>query len=99
MIYVKDAIDLILDSLEIDNEIINLGTGKERSIKEYAQIICDYTEYNYKEIEFDPLAFEGVQSKYLMPNQLVGACNKTPLEEAIKETIDYYIRVKYEKFI
>ena len=95
LIYVKDGIDLILDSLHLDNEIINLGTGKEKSIKEYAKMICDYVGYNYEEIQFDTSAFEGVQSKYLMPSQLVGACNKTPLEEAIKETIDYYRKIKY----
>jgi len=95
LIYVKDAIDLIIDSLHLNNKIINLGTGKERSIKEYAKMICDYVEYNYEEIEFDTSAFEGVKSKYLPPNKIVGSCGKTPLEDAIKETIDYYRGIKY----
>jgi len=95
LIYVKDAIDLIIDSLHLNNEIINLGTGKERSIKEYARMICDYVEYNYEEIEFDTSAFEGVKSKYLPPNKIIGSCGKTPLEDAIKETIDYYRGIKY----
>ena len=96
LIYVKDAIDLIIGSLHLDNEIINLGTGKEHSIKEYARMICDYIEYNYEEVEFDTSAFEGVKSKYLPPNKIVGACDKTSLGNAIQETIDYYRRkVKY----
>lgn len=95
LIYVKDAIDLIIGSLQLNNKIINLGTGKERSIKEYAKMICDYVEYNYEEIEFDTSAFEGVKSKYLPPNKIVGSCGKTPLEDAIKETIDYYRGIKY----
>ena len=99
LIYVKDAIDLIINSLHLNNEIINIGTGKERSIKEYAKMICDYVEYNYEEIEFDRSAFEGVKSKYLPPNKIVGSCEKTSLVKAMKETIDYYIKVKYGKSI
>ena len=62
-------------------------------------MICDYVQYNYEEIEFDRSAFEGVKSKYLPPNKIVGSCEKTSLVKAMKETIDYYIKVKYGKSI
>jgi len=96
LVYIDDAINLILNSCdEISNKIINLGTGSELRIKDYARIICDYVEYNYEDIEFDTSAFEGVQSKKLEPSPVAGACNHTSLEEGIKNTIDYYRNIKY----
>ena len=96
LIYIKDTINVVLDSLDkLENEVINLGTGSELSIKEYAKLICDYIEYNYVDIEFDATAFEGVKSKKLEASPLVGACNHTSLANGLKETIDYYRNIKY----
>jgi len=96
LVYVDDAVELILNSCDtINNKIINLGTGSELRIKDYAKIICDYVEYNYRDIEFDIDAFEGVKSKKLEPNLVAGACNYTSLEKGIKKTIEYYRNIKY----
>jgi GDP-L-fucose synthase len=95
LVYIEDAVKMIVDSIDkIDNEIINLGTGIEYRIKDYAQTICNYLDYNYEEVQFDTSAFEGVKSKKIEPNELLGACDFTSLENGLKEMTSYYINSK-----
>jgi GDP-L-fucose synthase len=50
LIYVKDAIDIILKTLDSENNIINLGTGVEYSIRDYAKKICNFIRYDENKI-------------------------------------------------
>ena len=46
LIHVNDAIDIIVKSLDMENEVINLGTGNDFSIREYASKICKILEFD-----------------------------------------------------
>lgn len=89
LIFIKDAIDIIIKAMTWDEEIVNLSSGKEYSIKEYAQIICNITGYDYNLIEWDTNAFVGSPNKKLINTYLQGY-NFTSLEEGLKQTIEYY---------
>jgi GDP-L-fucose synthase len=89
LIYIKDAVDIITQALTWDKEIINLSSGHEYSIKEYAKTICNIVEYNFDLIEWDTTAFIGSPNKKLINTHLQDF-KFTSLEEGLKQTIKYY---------
>lgn len=89
LIYIDDAISLIIESLTWDKKIINLSSGKVHSIKEYAQTICDIVGYDYNLIEWDLYAFVGSRHKNLINNHLKDY-KFTSLKDGLVETIKYY---------
>jgi GDP-L-fucose synthase len=89
LIYIEDAIDLILQSLIWKSKIVNLSSGKAYSLKEYAQTICDIVGYDFNLIEWDVTEFVGSRSKNLINNQLYDY-KFTPLKDGLTKTIKYY---------
>lgn len=96
--YVKDFVDALLKLNErYDNEIVNIGSGKEHTIRHYAKMICDKVGYDFNKIMFDASRFVGVQSRQLNINklrQIVPDWIETPLEEGLSTTIDWCIAEK-----
>jgi nucleoside-diphosphate-sugar epimerase len=89
LIYIKDAVDVIIKSMNWENKIVNLSSGKSHTIKEYAQTICDIVEYDYNLIEWDTTAFVGSPNKKLINTHLQDY-QFTSLKEGLTETIKYY---------
>jgi len=89
LIFIKDAVDIIIQAMTWDKEIVNLSSGKEYSIKEYAQTICNIVGYDFNLIEWDTTAFVGSSNKKLINTHLQDY-NFTSLEEGLKQTIKYY---------
>ena len=84
--------NILLDLTDRKNEVINIGRGKEYSIKEYARKICELVGFDFYDIKYDTTKFSGVQSKCLNIEKLKGIFPKlkfTPLEEGLKEIIDW----------
>ena len=93
LVYVEDAIGIIMQTLHLENKSLNLGTGVEYSIREYAQTICNELEYNHNEIFYDTTKYVGVRSKKLDTNEMFKMLPKfkfTPLKDGLYETINYY---------
>jgi GDP-L-fucose synthase len=89
LIYIKDAVDLITQALTWDREIVNLSSGQEYSIREYAETICGIVNYDFNLIEWDTTAFVGSHNKKLINTHLQDY-SFTSLEEGLKQTIEYY---------
>jgi GDP-L-fucose synthase len=89
LIFIKDAVDIIIKSMTWNKEIVNLSSGYEYSIKEYAQAICDIVGYDFNLIEWDTTAFIGSPNKKLI-NTYLQDYQFTSLKEGLTETIKYY---------
>ena len=98
LIYVKDAINIMLNTLYLDRKLIlNLGVGYEYIIREYANIISSIIGYDSNKIIYDESKYVGVRSKKLETDKLVNLYPEvkfTSLNEGLNNTINYYI--KYE---
>jgi GDP-L-fucose synthase len=100
LIYVDDAIKIILETLHLENKIINLGTGIEYTIREYADTICNTLDYNHDEIFYDTTKYVGVRSKRLDTTEMFKILPDfkfTTLEDGLEKTIKYYINEKEKK--
>lgn len=91
LIHVEDFTRLLLGvESRRENQIINIGSGQEWSIRQYAAEICRQVGFDFQAIQFDTDRYVGAQSKKLDIQKLyaiVGAPNLRPLEEGLAQTI------------
>lgn len=90
LIYVEDACELMLSLLGRENEIFNLGGGKDHSINDFAKYVCEGFDYDYELIERDLSKYVGVKSKLLNIDK-ISDYKLTPLNEGLQKTIKWYI--------
>ncbi len=73
-----------------NNLIVNIGAGEDYSIRQFAQLICDFAGFDFSRIQFDVNQFVGARSKVLdthLLNTLLPDFKRTPLAEGIRQTI------------
>jgi len=90
LIYVQDAVKIILNQLEGDSNVVNLSTGVDFSIKDYARAICEIVDYDYNKILFDTTKFMGAKEKKIHNNKIKNE-RFTALKEGLTTTINFYI--------
>lgn len=93
-LYVEDAAEGILRAAEVMNEPlpINLGTGREISIKKLVELIAKYTGFPGR-IEWDATKPDGQPRRCLdtsRAEKLLGWSAKMDFEEGLRQTIAWY---------
>ena len=79
--------------------VINIGSKKEFSIKQFAKIISSIIDYDHKKIFYNEKKYVGSKSKKLnisKVKKLVKNYEKklTKEEDGIKEVIDWFLKTK-----
>lgn len=94
-LYVDDLADACVYLMENYNgsEIVNIGTGKEISIRELAELIQGIVGFG-GELVFDDSKPDGTPRKVLDVSRLegLGWRYKTGLEEGLRSAYDWYVR-------
>lgn len=87
----SDACLFIMDNYD-DSEIINIGTGRDITIKDLASLIAEIVDYR-GDIIFDPSKPDGTPKKLLDVSKItyLGWEAKTDLKEGIKKTYEWYL--------
>jgi GDP-L-fucose synthase len=76
------------------NEVINIGVGREHTIREFAGIICEHVGFNPGIIDYDTTRYTGAISKCLRVeklNRLLPQREFTPLPQGLKQTIEWFM--------
>lgn len=91
LVYVDDFVRIMLQLVDkCENDLINVGAGKEFTIRHFAQLICDSVGYDFGAIQFDTAQYVGAKSKCLKIDKLkklLPEFNSTVLEKGLDETI------------
>jgi len=94
LIFIDDFVDAAISiSGRPGLSIVNVGSGEEYSIREFAQAICDAVGYDYTLIEFDSTQYVGARSKVLDVKQLKSLLphwSLTPLVAGLRHTIAWF---------
>tara|TARA_B100002019_G_C21249019_1_gene590012 strand:+ start:459 stop:1379 length:921 start_codon:yes stop_codon:yes gene_type:complete len=96
IVYINDFITALLKlSKQSENDIINIGAGTEKSIREFAKIICRIIGFDETKIVYDLSKYVGAKSKKLEINKLISIYpeyieNLTKIEDGIKSVIDWF---------
>jgi len=83
--YIGDMVQPMVNAMDLNKEIINLGAKKDYSINELARLVSDNTEH----VEDRPKEVKEAFSTTHLSEVLLGFKDKTPLEEGIKRTIEW----------
>jgi GDP-L-fucose synthase len=80
-----------------DEALLNIGSGEEHSIRDFAAEICALVGYPAEKIKYDAAKYVGVTSKCLRVEKLRALApgyTLTPLREGLKKTIDWFHAAK-----
>ncbi len=83
------------------NQIVNIGSGLEFTIRWYAEKICELVGYDPERIRYNVSAYTGVQSKKLSTRKLRSLLpdfELTPIESALAETVRWYMHTTETSF-
>ncbi|WP_319410110.1 NAD-dependent epimerase/dehydratase family protein [uncultured Desulfosarcina sp.] len=94
LVYIEDFVDIMLRLNDrCENDIVNIGSGKEYSIRHFARRICEFVEYDFNKIVFDTDRYVGAMSKCLAIDKLlhyIPNLNMTDLDIGIERTIRWF---------
>jgi len=95
-IYIEDAAEAIVLATALHNDPmpINLGAGKEISIKELLETLVELLEYD-GDIAWDTTKPNGQPRRLLDTTKAInsfGFHSKTPFHEGLKKTIEWYLK-------
>jgi GDP-L-fucose synthase len=93
LVYVNDFANIMAElSKKCENDNINIGEGKEHSIRQFAQMICDKVGYDFDKIKFDTTKYVGARSKCLNVEKMrkLTKYRMTPLKEGLDRTIEWF---------
>lgn len=95
LVFVDDFVGALLKlSDKVDNDLVNVGSGRERTIREFASTICRLIGYPVEEIAYDPNRYVGARNKCLRIDKLKSLLPDfefTQLEAGLRRTIDWFI--------
>lgn len=80
---------------DVDNEVVNVGSGEEYTIREFATLICDKVGYDFNTITFDKGRYVGARSKCLDVEKLrkyMPDLTMTTLDDGLGRTIAWFER-------
>lgn len=94
LVFVKDFVDAALQlATAAHNDIVNIGSGKEHSIRWYAEKICGLVDYDPAKIVYDTSRYTGVRSKQLSIGKLKSLLPEfeaTPIDSALETTVRWF---------
>jgi len=95
LVYVKDFVSATIELSTVDdNEIVNIGSGEDFSIRYFAELICERVGYDFSKIEFDESKYVGARSKCLVNTKLkeiTPDISLTPMDTGLSETIEWFM--------
>ena len=102
IIHVRDFIKSMLKLLGKKNEIINIGSKNEYTIREFAKIISKILVYDHNKIFYDKKKYVGSKSKKLNISKiktLIKNYEKDLIDEkeGILEVINWFLKKKQKK--
>lgn len=96
LIHVRDFVQTMLQLTErCNDQVINIGSGQEHSIREFAKIVCNHIGFSHEKIVYDTTQYVGARSKVLSIQKLQSLLpNYCPndLSCGIHETIKWFLQ-------
>ncbi len=97
-VFVKDSVKGVVEVSKLSEKgiVVNIGTGVESSVTDVVNLICKMMDYkgeiDYQEQRVADVSRHKADATLLY--NLTGFKPKVKLEDGLKETIDYYRRIK-----
>lgn len=94
LICIDDFVDAAVRlASSVENDVVNVGSGEEHSIREFAAAICDLIDYDPSLVRYDASKYVGARSKVLDVSKLARLLpdrKVTSLRDGLRATIDWF---------
>jgi GDP-L-fucose synthase len=94
LVYVDDFVDAMLTlAPRVDDELVNLGAGREHSIREFVDAICAIVGYDSTKVQYDTSRYVGARSKCLDISKALSLAPgylRTDLAQGLARTIAWF---------
>ncbi len=98
LIHVRDVVNAMVRlAAAVDNDIVNIASGREYTIRWYAEEICRLVGYDPALIQYDTTRYVGAKSKFLVIDKLQRLLpDFAPLDvrAGLKEVVDWYVTAR-----
>jgi len=95
LIHVDDASNIMISLIDYENQIFNLGSGQDYTIREFAKKVCEIYNYDFDLVKYNLAKYIGVKEKKLVVSKITsclgGSFLKTNLEDGLRESIEYFL--------
>lgn len=100
LVYIEDAIHAMTALINQKNQVFNLGSGKDHTIKEFAQKVCQIYDYDSNLVRNDLSRYVGALAKKLDISKTVEHLgynySTTSLDSGIKKSINYFLEKRQD---
>lgn len=96
LVHVDDFIFAMIELAKSENNaLVNIGAGKDYSIRQFAKIICDVSGVDPSLVRYDTTEYVGARDKCLIIKKLKILIpgfhdNLVPLEQGIKSVVEWF---------
>lgn len=94
LIYIDDVVRIMWELRHVSNEVVNLGTGQDNSIREFANQVCESVGYDPNKIVYDTSKYTGAKVKILSAEKVLSlmpkSFNFTDLKTGVDNIVNYY---------
>ena len=94
LVYVEDFAKITIQLVDTcENDLINIGAGREYTIRHFASLISEIVGYDFCKIQFDTSRYVGAKSKCLGTaklEHLLPELSMTALEKGLLKTIEWF---------
>lgn len=103
LVYIDDFINALnITNKKCVNQVVNIGSGDDFSIREFAMKICDIVDYDHSKIRYDHSKYVGAKSKKLEISKLLNIYpdykdNLTPLKKGLEQVINWFEKTEAYK--
>lgn len=96
LMYVEDFVKALVQLSDgVENEVVNIGSGVEYSIRWYAEELCRMVGYDPGRIQYDTSRYVGAKSKFLEVTKmksLLPGFEMTDIHTGLKNTLDWFMK-------
>jgi GDP-L-fucose synthase len=96
LVYVHDFVDIMIKLSNFENNtLINIGSGTEHTIRDFANRISSQVSFDENKIIFDETKYVGAKSKVLDVKKLkriLPNIKMVSLDDGLKNTINWFLK-------
>lgn len=92
LVYVEDFVEILIKLNKVaSNDIFNIGAGKDFSIRDFVEIVCEKINFDMNLVKYDKNAYVGVKSKILNIEKISNLIDfkQKSIDEGILTTIEW----------
>lgn len=97
IVYVQDVVNMVIQTMDSNNKLLNLCDSSSVSVENLAKYICHLLDYDYNKVVWDKGSGFGAVKKEMVLNNIFKDFKYTTTPSGLGEVIKYYAKKAFLK--